>query len=582
MPWQPKLPSSQNVGAAEAVDQIFLKQTCCFKKVSFAYYRTGHVDTDKMALNIKNIRIEVRIRRKKIRHQNEQKKGCKLENRGNITSNWDIESWLKANYEKVSEVFAREKPVQKPLNVNVIVKNSFCFVLEVASGATHLRVKVFNPDDKMAAAYCAREISLLSALNGTGLAPSIHAGSIEEKWYISDWVVGEDLAEEANGENIVEIAHEIGLWLAKYAEQVAKTPEFVTNETDQCTTWRDYLMNYGGLIKKVALDPEGDFLAGLPVQMRLVAKDDPHLGNYVRSASGEVLGIDFEMSTLRPFGWDIVVTARHFLRAWPGPRFAHIDALLDGWGQGTDCIDKENFRKVVMYFAEKTAHDLNSPPVEALRKVLHDYNVTAAMPAAKVVQIPFKRDDLVPVETRVHKGLRDHIAGLMEAEADSLNYDNRLADDEVGGQPATAKPTSWMAATCETCQGSCCSYGGNYNAYLKKDAIDRAARYLGTRSLHQVIQAYIDHVPDQHVNQSCFYHTRKGCALPREMRSTTCNEHQCSALKSLSNLMGKLDPETALLVVAGAYQAPERAVAVSRSAVALLDLSSDESDAKKA
>jgi len=505
-----------------------------------------------------------------------------MENRGVTESNWDIDTWLRENYDKVTEVFAREGPVQKPIEVNVHVKNAFCFVLEVISGNIHLRVKVFNPGDRMAKHYCSREIALLSALNGTGLAPNVHAGSISERWYISDWIVGADVAEGTTDDNVVEVAHEVGQWLAKYAEVIGARSEFVATGAEQRTTWRDYLVKYGGLIEKIALDPEGDFLAELPIETRLVAKDDPHMGNYVRSTAGKVYGIDFEMASLRPYGWDVVVAARHFLRAWPAPRFAHIDALLEGWGQGTDCISKEDFRKVVMYFAEKTAHDLNSAPVEALRKVLHDYNETANAPAAKIVQVPAKGDGLEPVEAGVHQGLRDHIARLMQSEAQPLAYEDHLANEDAAGQPATATPGPWMAKTCETCQGSCCSYGAKYNAYLKKDAIYRAARHLGTRSLDEVIDAYVAHVPDQHVQNSCFYHTREGCTLPREMRSTTCNEHLCSAVKSIARIMTELEPETPVLVVAGSYEAPDRAIAVTQSSATPVDLASLAVGARKA
>ena len=51
----------------------------------------------------------------------------------------------------------------------------------------------------------------------------------------------------------------------------------------------------------------------------------------------------------------------------------------------------------------------------------------------------------------------------------------------------------------------------------------------------QIVAAYLDLLPAHGRNDSCINHTSRGCALPREMRSTTCNRYACEALARLQH-----------------------------------------------
>jgi hypothetical protein len=42
---------------------------------------------------------------------------------------------------------------------------------------------------------------------------------------------------------------------------------------------------------------------------------------------------------------------------------------------------------------------------------------------------------------------------------------------------------------------------------------------------------YADAVPERSVERSCVFHGEQGCALPRELRSHTCNSYFCRPMR---------------------------------------------------
>ncbi len=54
-----------------------------------------------------------------------------------------------------------------------------------------------------------------------------------------------------------------------------------------------------------------------------------------------------------------------------------------------------------------------------------------------------------------------------------------------------------------------------------------------------VLAAYMEYVAEKSYEGSCVYHTEKGCSLPRNMRSNTCNNFLCDSLIELSELFNK-------------------------------------------
>ena len=83
---------------------------------------------------------------------------------------------------------------------------------------------------------------------------------------------------------------------------------------------------------------------------------------------------------------------------------------------------------------------------------------------------------------------------------------------------------------CGMCKGSCCAAGGNV-AYLTVETIRQFKQQNPDLSAEEILQAYMSRVPVESVTSACINQTSTGCALPREMRSDTCNEYFCDTLK---------------------------------------------------
>jgi len=95
------------------------------------------------------------------------------------------------------------------------------------------------------------------------------------------------------------------------------------------------------------------------------------------------------------------------------------------------------------------------------------------------------------------------------------------------------KPEGTMFAdACATCRGHCCSKGGN-DAYLDENAITQAwARHprLNERGL---MQLYLDAIPKKAFADSCLFHAKDGCSLPRSLRAPVSEAYLCGPLMRL-------------------------------------------------
>ena len=89
-----------------------------------------------------------------------------------------------------------------------------------------------------------------------------------------------------------------------------------------------------------------------------------------------------------------------------------------------------------------------------------------------------------------------------------------------------------LLAVCGTCRGACCKWGEDH-AYLTRAVLSRVKAERRIASDASLLQAYLDRVPESSRQGSCIYHGEDGCALPRSMRSETCNRFVCHPLKQL-------------------------------------------------
>ncbi len=113
--------------------------------------------------------------------------------------------------------------------------------------------------------------------------------------------------------------------------------------------------------------------------------------------------------------------------------------------------------------------------------------------------------------------------------------------------PASGRETL-SAGACAACRGSCCRSGGDH-AYLTEETLARVLHAHPERTLAQVVESYVEYLPAETVLDSCVYHSRTGCGLPRALRSQTCNQHLCGKLKNLRAALPEHRPPPVLAVL---------------------------------
>jgi hypothetical protein len=136
--------------------------------------------------------------------------------------------------------------------------------------------------------------------------------------------------------------------------------------------------------------------------------------------------------------------------------------------------------------------------------------------------------------------LREHIAKLIEEARSSIVGDSPARTSATLFTNVTPDPTQGMVPglakvlgqACARCKGHCCSYGGNH-AYLRVDAVKRYMTAHPEKSDDQILDDYLARLAERTYVNSCAYHGKLGCTLPRDMRSSICNSFYCYGLTQL-------------------------------------------------
>lgn len=121
---------------------------------------------------------------------------------------------------------------------------------------------------------------------------------------------------------------------------------------------------------------------------------------------------------------------------------------------------------------------------------------------------------------------KDELAASIEAA-----FHERIDRTKVSETPTPLDDES-LLAVCRTCRGSCCK-SGETHAYLTRAVLARVKTEQRIATNASLLQAYLARVPEVAYQNSCIYHGAEGCALPRAMRSQTCNRFLCYPLKQL-------------------------------------------------
>jgi hypothetical protein len=141
--------------------------------------------------------------------------------------------------------------------------------------------------------------------------------------------------------------------------------------------------------------------------------------------------------------------------------------------------------------------------------------------------------------------------------------------------PQSGEMSAVMGTACGRCRGNCCRMGSDH-AFITAGTIYAYIVDHPGRSREEVQDDYLAYLPERTLDPGCVYQREAGCALPRTMRSDTCNRFFCAPLVDLERAqrhdapvraffvqMANGEPEEGLLATASFVQLLRRASATS-------------------
>ena len=184
-------------------------------------------------------------------------------------------------------------------------------------------------------------------------------------------------------------------------------------------------------------------------------------------------------------------------------------------------------------FAKRAEKELRADPVG-----------TVPWNAVRVL-LPANADPLAPQDSTRRLLFTQHLTEV--AERAGLEPARFLNEPPAAEPPPDGRETLSVGA-CTACRGSCCRSGGDH-AYLTEETIARHLQAHPEGTVAQAIKDYLEWLPAETVLNSCVYHSKTGCGLPRDMRSSTCNRHLCGKLLNLRSTLPGNNPPPLLAVL---------------------------------
>lgn len=443
---------------------------------------------------------------------------------------FSTKSWLEKYGPAVVRFLSQGNLQSKNVAVKVMRQSSQGLVAGMTVDHKNAVVKAFDPEHVASDAAFQRELGTASFASSTGLVPKVLGFDRKAGYIVYEKIEGQPLSVCATLANVVELARELGSWHDTFA--------MASPSEQHSTTWYDYLSKYEDMRADIEQQPAKSILKSLRIRKLVIGKNDAHLSNYILSTDGALFGIDFEASSMKPAGWEILLLARVLLKQYPEQFDEILPSLLSECGTLAAPLEPQQFQWLARFFALATAFKPLSNQTRRAEIYLERYNGRRpdGMPEARAaIFSPFKGAELVDLKVSERKAFSDHlVAQAKELKAHPVEPEEQTTNER-------SAPNAYLSAFCTACQGHCCRQGAERGAYIKPETLARVAAETGQDDLSELVADYLRRLPKKHVQNSCLFHGADGCALPRDMRSQTCNRFVCSGGRNLEHQSQKLE-----------------------------------------
>ena len=223
---------------------------------------------------------------------------------------------------------------------------------------------------------------------------------------------------------------------------------------------------------------------------------------------------------------------RRRISAIPGARTCQVCGFRLSPGWGGDACEQEHCRRELDARLSRARKDVELERAREAAAILKERELRAFLPGeipetAVLAVLPGTNRPITLQHPERRTLLRERLTGLAE-DADS-DPDGPTGDPiAVEGLPAAGDLLTRGA--CTACRGHCCRLGEDH-AFLRPATLRRFHKANPELTGVQVVDAYLAYVPKESSLGGCVFQGRRGCTLPRAMRSDVCNRYLCEDLE---------------------------------------------------
>jgi hypothetical protein len=316
--------------------------------------------------------------------------------------------------------------------------------------------------------------------------------------------------------------------------------------------------------EKHDVDEHRDFLQSLPVLEEVLVNTNSRLSHYTCLSDGQVCLTKPTAFRMMPLAWGLLESGLALSKRFPDHIEQIVDGLVQGWAEGGGQSNWEHatFREIVKVFCTIEPDTRHIHESHLAQGYLDAFNSTRGREEPRV-ELAFQSPHFdvklkQPTKTAI-KALRSRLIDIQCA-PQIVEAEGQRPDEPIEPKvrsAAQSNPSNALGALCGACSGYCCQFGLQNHAYLKASDLAAFSETRPDLDHEGIADAYIDKIKSRHARNGCLFQGSKGCSLPRDMRSQTCNAYLCgSARQVLANEARLQKSKARVLFVAGSKGAP--------------------------
>jgi len=195
---------------------------------------------------------------------------------------------------------------------------------------------------------------------------------------------------------------------------------------------------------------------------------------------------------------------------------------------------------------------------EKILKFVLNENPSLSAEAVRIVEIPSGGHRLVSLSKARIKKYTEHLTNIIsrafeQSESLDVVFDQQKQTHEklLDLEKRFAKNPllrTMSDGVCSVCKGACCAEGKE-RAYLSSATIKRVLKQKPGLSVEDLLDRYLSTIANEVIDGACINQSARGCVLPMELRSDTCNSFHCESLKSFQKSIEENGDSSAALAI---------------------------------